>query len=208
MKIADLFCKAGGAAMGYHQYFPDARIVGVDWEPQPHYPFEFIRADVFEWLPDHLHEFDFIHASPICKKNSTMTRGLWKDRLAGHPDQITPLRPILEKSGVPWVMENVVGAPLIDPVMLCGSMFGLKVRRHRLFESNFMILSMPCNHGSQGRVVQVNGHSGGRSRRDGIQFPGVAVWREAMQIDWMNGNELAQAIPPAYTRYLSQFIPV
>lgn len=207
MRILDLFCKAGGAAMGYHRIFQEAEIVGVDIEPQPHYPFNFIQADAFEYLQAHGHEFDFIHASPKCQRNSTMTKGLWKDRLEQHPDQITPLRPLLKATGKPWTMENVVGAPLNVTVMLCGSMFGLGVRRHRIFEANFMIPQPVCNHRAQGRVVQVNGHSGGRSVRDGITFGGVDTWKAAMDIDWMTGEELAQAVPPAYTAYIAGYIP-
>ena len=86
-------------------------------------------------------------------------------------------------------------------------MFGLKVRKHRLFETSFMVIAPSCNHKEQGRVVAVYGHSGGSSKRDGFKFGGVDTWKEAMKIDWMTRDELAEAIPPAYTEYISQFIP-
>lgn len=191
--------------MGYHR--AGWEIVGVDIEPQPRYPFKFIQSDAIEYLLAHWEEYDFFHASPPCQKNSTMTRGLWKDRLDAHPELIAPTREILIRTGKPYVIENVPGAPLLNPVLLCGSMFGLKVRRHRLFESSFMIFAPPCNHKAQGRVVGVYGHSGGSSKRDGLKFGGVEAWKEATGIDWMNRDELSQSIPPAYTEHISKFIP-
>lgn len=182
-------------------------IVGVDKNPQKNYPFQFIQADALEFLSDNWREFDVIHASPPCQRNSTMTKGLWKDRVNSHPELIAPTRELLIKSGKLYIIENVPGAPLISPVVLCGSMFGLRVRKHRLFESNFAIPQPQCDHRNQGKVVAVYGHSGGSSKRDGITFGGVKEWRDAMQIDWMTGAELAQAIPPAYTEYIGKFIP-
>lgn len=149
-------------------------IVGIDCDPQPRYPFRFIRADALEYLALHGHEYDVIHASPPCQRNSTMTKGLWKDRLTSHPELIAPTRALLIALGKPYIIENVPTAPLIDPVTLCGSMFGLAVRRHRLFEISFPVLAPQCNHKAQGRVVAVYGHSGGSSKRDGLTFSGVA----------------------------------
>jgi len=118
-----------------------------------------------------------------------------------HPDLITPMRERLRSTGQPYVIENVPGAPLVRPVTLCGSMFGLMVRRHRLFETNWPLSQPPCAHSIK-RVIGVYGHPGGSSRRDGLTFPAVADWSIAMQIGWMSGEELAQAIPPAYTEWI------
>lgn len=195
-RLLDLFCCAGGAATGYAR--AGFEVVGVDIKPQPHYPFEFILADAMTYPLD---GFDAIHASPPCQKYSTMT-GRWEGRADEHPDLIAATRMRLVVSGLPYVIENVPGAPLLEAITLCGSMFGLGVRRHRRFESNVSMLAPRCNHAAQGRVVGVYGHAGGSSKRDGISFGGVATWREAMGIDWMVGNELAEAIPPAYTEWL------
>jgi DNA (cytosine-5)-methyltransferase 1 len=245
-KLLDLFCKAGGAAMGYHRAGFD--VVGVDNQPQPHYPFEFIQTDWEEplhYLPG-LWERDGIpyavHASPPCQRYSTMTKK-W-NRQDSHPDLIVPVREALQALECVYDIENVATAPLINPVMLCGSMFGLgavpeyhcdcggipfeyglgkygcpnccgygkailqnkyQLRRHRLFESNIDIYApASCNH--QGQALPVYGHAGGKSKRDGLKFPGTDAWREGMGIDWMTGNELAEAIPPAYTEYIGGFL--
>lgn len=197
--IVDLFCKAGGASMGLHDVWRHARIVGVDIEPQPNYPFEFVQADAFDYS---LVCADFVWASPKCQRHSTMTKR-WA-RSENHQNQIPGIREKLIESGLPYVIENVPGAPLLNPVLLCGSMFGLKVRRHRHFECSFPVLAPSCQHNLQPETVGVYGHAGGRSKRDGISFKGTAAWKEAMGIDWMTGNELAQAVPPAYSRYIAQ----
>lgn len=207
LRILDLFCKAGGASVGYHQAFPDAEIVGVDIEPQPNYPYTFIQADAMETLADvlTLMEFDLVHGSPPCQRFSKMTKR-WGTE-GEHPDLVAATRDALVISGVPWVIENVEGAPLVNPTMLCGSMFGLGVRRHRLFETSHPLPPAPaCRHREQGRVVGVYGHAGGRSKRDGLNFGGTDEWRRAMGIDWMTGSELAQAIPPAYTEWIGQLL--
>jgi len=205
MKLLDLYCKAGGAGMGYHR--AGYEVTGVDIAPQKNYPFEFIQSDALEYLRDHWQEYDVIHASPPCQKNSTMTKGLWKDRLESHPELIAPTRHMLVQTGKPYIIENVPGAPLFSPTVLCGSMFSfLKVRRHRLFETSFSVIAPTCNHAAQSHVVAVYGHSGGSSKRDGLKFDGVKEWKEAMGIDWMTGTELAEAIPPAYTEYIARFI--
>ena len=215
MKLLDLFCGAGGAARGY----ADAgfEVVGVDIAPQPHFPFEFIRVDwesAIATIPDaweRAGEKYAVHASPPCQHYSTMTKK-W-GRSGNHPDLIDDVRQALlalnDKDGdVPFVIENVVGAPLLAPIMLCGSMFGLKsgdyqLRRHRLFESNVFFLSPgQCHH--KGLALPVYGHAGGRSKRDGLKSPGTAAWREGMGIDWMTGKELAEAIPPAFTRFIGE----
>jgi DNA (cytosine-5)-methyltransferase 1 len=219
MRILDLFCGAGGAAVGYHR--AGFEVVGVDIKPQPRYPFEFIQGDALEfvqnceptrfWFRQHLSppnsqtgQFAAIHASPPCQRWSSKTK-----TPENHPDLITPLRPLLEQTGLPYVIENVMRAPLRDPVFtLCGSMFGLGVRRHRLFETNFPLLVPPCDHGSQPKryrlydhgkhytspVVHVFGTGGGKGREH---------WQEAMGIDWTNDtDELREAIPPAYTELI------
>lgn len=211
-RLLDLFCKAGGAAMGYHR--AGFEIVGVDIEPQPRYPFEFHQADAMTFP---LEGFDVIHASPPCQRFSSKT--VDKDH---HPDLITPLRRRLigtpDAPGPCWdaqvlyVIENVVGAPLVDPATLCGSMFGLRVRRHRWFEGQVARhLGMPCEHGWQDHdpvfwlydhehwfqsgIVHVFGQGGGKGKEH---------WPEAMGIDWMTRGELSQAIPPAYTEYIGR----
>jgi len=216
--MLDLYCKAGGAGMGYKN--AGFEVIGVDIEPQRNYPFDFLKADAIDVLQKliasekiqvydkyySLLDFAAIHASPPCQKNSTMTKGLWKERLGSHPELIAPTRELLKRTGLPYIIENVPTAPLINPTVLCGSMFGLGVRRHRLFETSFPVIAPPCNHAAQSHVVAVYGHSGGSSKRDGLKFGGVDTWKTAMQINWMTGAELAEAIPPAYTEYIAQFI--
>jgi DNA (cytosine-5)-methyltransferase 1 len=220
-RLLDLFCGGGGAAMGYHR--AGFEVVGVDLNRQPHYPFEFVLADALEVLDVliaggrlasgtgaevsvGLDDVAAIHASPPCQAFSTMTRRHGAARVASHPDLVEPTRARLIAAGRPYVIENVPGAPLVDPVTLCGTMFGLgaaghDLRRHRLFESN-VDLWPPASCAHRRPALAVYGHAGGTSRRDGIGFPGVAAWREGMGIDWMTGDELALAIPPAYTSHL------
>ncbi len=204
-RLLDLFCKAGGCAVGYAR--AGFEVVGVDIEPQKNYPFKFIQADAIDKLRDVLAFgsglFDAIHASPPCQAHSK-TKSRWKRE---HPNLIPAVRALLVQIGLPWVIENVEGAPL-DGTVLCGSMFGLEVRRHRIFEASFKFdAPYACDHDSQrGRVVGVYGHSGagsdrGRPRANG-QTNGVADWKRAMGIDWMTGAELAQAIPPAYCEWV------
>jgi DNA (cytosine-5)-methyltransferase 1 len=141
MRLLDLFCGAGGAAMGYHRAGFD-EIVGVDIEPQPRYPFAFFQGDALEYCAAHGSEFDAIHASPPCQAYTRMARGLLESQGRGreYPDLIHATRSALHLAGVVSVIENVPGAPLLGPVMLCGSSFGLLVQRHRLFESTVPML--------------------------------------------------------------------
>ena len=134
--MLDLFCGAGGAGMGYSRAGFD--VVGVDINPQPHYPFEFHQADALEYLADHWREFDVIHASPPCQAYS-MASTQWRKSGKQYPDLIKPTRTALQKTGKSYVIENVVGAPLINPTILNGSFFGMRVRRTRLFETSFPI---------------------------------------------------------------------
>jgi DNA (cytosine-5)-methyltransferase 1 len=219
MKLLDLFCKAGGASYGFHQAgFDD--IVGVDIEPQPNYPFKFHQADALEFLEKHGHEFDYIHASPPCQAYSTITKGMWKDRINNHPRLIEPTRELLFRIGKPFGIENVPGAPLINPIMLCGTMFSLgtndgsELRRHRYFEINWNIGQVPfCNHIAVSRMykgkripatIGVYGHPGGSHKRNNSVSFKTHDWKDAMGIKWMSGKELAQAIPPAYTKFLGE----
>lgn len=198
-RLLDLFCGAGGAAMGYHRAGFD--VVGVDIKPQPRYPFEFVQADAMEFP---LEGFDAIHASPVCYAWSKMRDcrpGLKDDQ----PDLITPLRPLLRATGVPYVIENVPGAPLNNPIRICGTGLGMKVQRHREFECSFPAWGVTCAHG-QNAWNPAYKHATGRKRR---RVPVIGEWRvplalqqEAMGIDWMTLEELTEAIPPAYTEYI------
>jgi DNA (cytosine-5)-methyltransferase 1 len=225
-RVLDLFCGAGGAGYGF--YLAGFSVVGVDINPQPHYPFEFHRGDALKFLEEHGKEFDYIHASPPCQAHSAMTRGRWKDRISNHPQLIEPVRELLLKIGKPFDIENVPGAPLRNPVVLCGTMFNLEtkhgsqLRRHRLFETNWEVGEIPlCNHNKYSAIgvygggqnpsrkkipatVGVYGNSGGSSKRDGVQMFGIQDRRDAMGIQWMTGKELSQAIPPAYTKFLAE----
>jgi DNA (cytosine-5)-methyltransferase 1 len=209
-RLLDLFCGAGGCSVGYHRAGFD--VVGVDIAPQPNYPFEFHRADALTFPLD---GFDAIHASPPCQAFSVATKA-WNGRIkrAAHPDLLPSMRARLQEWGRPYAIENVPGAPLENAVQLCGSSFGLAVRRHRLFESNVPIMAPPCAHHLQTErkypptrsdrvnlspVVSVFGAGGGRAKN-------AALWAEAMRIDWMDKRELAQAIPPAYTEHIGHYL--
>jgi DNA (cytosine-5)-methyltransferase 1 len=205
MKVLDLFCGAGGAAMGLHQAWPEAEITGVDLKPQPRYPFNFIQANAMEFP---LQGFDFIWASPPCQAY-TCARHIQKRE---HPKLIPAVRTRLQASGIPYVIENVPGAPLENAVQLCGTFFGLAVvafgtryelRRHRFFEASFRIAPAPCCH--QLPVIGVYGHGESKPMRDkrGFQISQVAHRREVMQMPWANRDEIAEAIPPAYSRHVA-----
>jgi DNA (cytosine-5)-methyltransferase 1 len=171
--------------------------VGVDIVDQPRYPFRFVRADALAYLAEHWQEFDAIHASPVCKGYATINavHGTWQEM------RLPEVRTALQATGRPWVLENVPQAPFEHGVLLCGGMFGLRVRRHRRFETPFLLWDPP-SHACPRDPVGVYGHPGGSSKRDGLRFGGVETWRETMEIPWMTSDELSQAIPPAYTRYV------
>lgn len=212
--LLDLFCGAGGAAMGYSR--AGFEVVGVAIKPQPHYPFDFVQADAlsvvlrgyqYRWktITGDAWEFAAIHASPPCQR-WMQAQNFRADR-EEHPDLITPLRPLLEAIGLPYVIENVPAAPLIDPILLCGSMFDppLDVKRHRHFEANWTLEppDWPCRHrlwlprfparASKGlrRVVSVFG-----------QDSPAPLVRAVMGMPWATRLECSQAIPPAYSEFV------
>jgi DNA (cytosine-5)-methyltransferase 1 len=207
-KLLDMFCKAGGASMGYHR--AGFCVTGVDIEPQKNYPFPFIQADCMELDVDFLRQFDAIHASPPCQAHSDL-KHMWNAKK--HKDLVEPTRRLLLGAGKPFIIENVEGAPLINPIKLCGTMFALKtkgaeLRRHRLFELNWPLLLVPnCNHGQEPRVIGVyGGHGRDRRRTVNTQDFPTSARREAMGIGWMTGAELSQAIPPAYTEWIGKYL--
>jgi DNA (cytosine-5)-methyltransferase 1 len=195
LRLLDLFCGAGGAAMGYHR--AGFEVVGVDMKPQKHYPFEFHCADAFAFLEQHGHEFDAIHASPPCQAYSTVSSNEKE-----YPDLYAGIRTQLEALSKPWVMENVIGAPYRWGTVLCGSMFGMVVRRHRNFETSWLILSpLRCDHAGP-RPKTVTGKSGGVAKHSdkGVR----EEWPTYMQMPWATPDECTQAIPPAYTEWLGK----
>ena len=207
MKLLDLFCGAGGAATGYYQAGFDT-IVGVDNKPQKHYPFEFIQADVFDFMKKSNIDFDVIHASPPCQAYSiSKNTGCHKNA----PHLISKTRRALKRTGAVYVIENVRGAPLLQPFMLCGASFklgvcGFDLARHRYFESNMLILAPPCQH-KRGKTIGVYGHGTNSWHREKFgRCVRTDELREAMGIDWMTRAELSQAIPPAYTKYIGEQI--
>lgn len=210
MRLLDLFCCAGGAAMGYSQ--AGFEIVGVDIRPQPRYPFPFIQHDALTLDQRFIRSFDAIHASPPCQRFSDLAKR--NGNADDWPDLIAPTRRLLVQSGKPYVIENVEGAPLIDPEMLCGTMFsGLRVIRHRLFETNFPLF--PPAHGKHPLVYTMDKRKAHYGELDEwtspVQVTGggncsKAAAADAMGIDWMTKNELNEAIPPAYTRLIGRRI--
>jgi DNA (cytosine-5)-methyltransferase 1 len=199
-RLLDLFSGAGGAAMGYHR--AGFEVVGVDIRPQPHYPFEFHQADAMTYSLD---GFDAIHASPPCQRYSVATV-FHPGRQAQHPDLVDPVRDLLDATGLPYAIENVMGAPLRNPVMLCGTMFnGLRVYRHRNFECSPPIYWPPYHNAHLFRPTEV----GRRVAEHGWMtvaghFSDVKAAGVAMGIDWMSRGELAEAIPPAYTEWIGR----
>jgi DNA (cytosine-5)-methyltransferase 1 len=191
--------------MGYHRAGFD--VVGVDIEPQPNYPFEFHQADALEVLGRHGAEtFDLVHTSPPCQFATAYRRR--KGVAAGARNLIPRTRALLQDTGLPYVIENVEYARdhLIDPVQLCGSSFGLDVRRHRLFESSEPLTAPACDHDWQTpRFPPATNRVNLRSTVEiGVYRIPLAVQRQAMDIDWMTLTELSQAIPPAYTEHVGR----
>lgn len=197
LKCVDLFCGAGGVSMGLSR--AGFQVVGWDIAPQKNYPFEFRQGDA---LDVDLSGFDFVWASPPCQRSSRMCscRPGLSDT---YPQLIPPVRDMLAKSGLPYVIENVQGAPLVNPIMLCGAMFGLETYRHRYFESNISLVwpehpehttpTSKAGHWKPGTFISVAGHCAP-----------IEVAKKAMGIDWMNRNELAEAIPPAFSEFIGK----
>jgi DNA (cytosine-5)-methyltransferase 1 len=198
MKLLDLFCCQGGASHGYA--LAGFEVTGVDLSPQKHYPYEFIQADALAYLAEHGHEYDAIVASPPCQAWSEATPVEIRATL---PKLIAPTRAILKLLGKPYIIENVENArhDLIDPVMLCGTMFGLPVWRHRYFEASFPVFppSASCDHSA--RPVTI--HSGSHTRKK-YGNTGAAAMREALGCPWMTTKGLHECIPPAYTKFLGE----
>jgi DNA (cytosine-5)-methyltransferase 1 len=201
MKLLDLFCCQGGAAMGYHR--AGFEVVGVDIVAQPRYPFEFHQGDALEYLAAHGHEFHAIHASPPCQRYSESTPVKHRE---AHPDLIGPTRDALLALDKPFAIENVDGARFLlhNPLLLCGSMFGLDLRRHRWFElwPIRMLLTPPCRHiGSPGSMTWPGSNTTNRVS-DG--------WTEKARgisgCHWMTWAGLQEAIPPAYTEFIGKHL--
>lgn len=198
-RLLDLFCCAGGAARGYQ--LAGFHVTGIDIKHQPRYiGDQFIQADALEYLDKHGHEFDAIHASPPCQRYSVITP---MARRKNHPDLIDPTRDALRLTGKPYIIENVENARhlLINPLMLCGSMFGLQIWRHRYFEISpaiFALLS-PCDHSFLPVLI-----TGTTRRKTGRFDYTVEQCRQASNIDWMTRKELDECIPPAYTEWIGQ----
>lgn len=195
-RLLDLFCCQGGASAGYVQAGFD--VVGVDIDPQPRYPYRFVQGDAVAYLAAHGAEFDAIHASPPCQGYSNAQRIQQRD----HPMLIEVVRDLLTGLGRPWVIENVMGAPLVDPVLLCGTMFGLRTYRHRIFESSVPIPE-PLHFEHTQRQIKM-----GRPVREGDfyqavgNFSNVAYARKDMGVPWMNRDGIRECIPPVYARHV------
>lgn len=207
-KVLDLFCGAGGAAMGLHRAWADAEIIGVDIHPQPRYPFHFVQGDALH-PPFDLKEFDFIWASPPCQGYSVLTP---KSHKGAHPRLIYDVRAMLKEAGKPFVIENVHGARrhLDNYLMLCGSMFGLRTERHRYFEIQPMLsfwLTPTCRHDEMPLLVTTASKASRAKRIEkGLVPKSVTHAPLAYGIDWMNAKELCEAIPPAYSEYIARQI--
>jgi len=203
-RLLDLFCGGGGCSVGYARAGFD--VVGVDIVRQHAYPFAFVQADALAYPLD---GFDAVHASPPCKP-FTALRHRDTPRLHlfdPHPDMLAPTLERFAALSIPWIIENVPGAPLPDAVVYCGSSFGLRVRRHRLFASNLTIAAPPCDHDAQGQPVGVYGNGGAWDRTNnpgggGIKVAGADA-ADALGVDWTDYQPtLSQMIPPAFTEHI------
>lgn len=205
-RMAGLFCCAGGADVGYARAGFD--VTGVDIDPQPNYPGTFVQMDAFEFVARHGHEFDVFSASPMCRDHTPLTSVAG---VRGTGWQVAAIRRVLEETGKPFVIENVMSAPLRKDIsiVVCGDNLGLRTVRHRRFEpGGGLSLKQPPHRPhraptatsrrrerwAQGWHVSITGDVG------------VYVGPDAMGIDWMTGNELSQAIPPAYTELVGRQI--
>lgn len=200
-RLLDAFCGAGGCSAGYDAAGFD--VTGVDIKPQPRYPYRFIQGDALEYIAAHGREFDVIHASPPCQAYTSLG-ALHPEK--EYPDLLAATRRALQATGRPWAIENVMGAPVHSGIKLCGTMFGLRVYRHRWFETPFLIMQPP----HPPHLVKAGGHKSQRQRKAHYLAGGFVTITgnvgsycgPAMGIDWMTGEELSQAIPPAYTKLI------
>lgn len=190
-RLLDAFCGPGGAGMGYARAGFD--VFGVDINPQPRYPFAFVQADALDYIAAHGHEFDAIHASPPCQGYSRTRR--MHPAITEYPDLIGPTRDALRRVGVPWVLENVPGSPIRAQLLLCGSMFGLEVRRHRYFEADWPMPFPPFAHDHRRPVL--NMYQSGVNRRGTDR-----QYIDAMGVTWATTKNGGEAIPPAYTELI------
>ena len=184
-RLLDLFSGMGGSAKGYQR--AGFYVVGIDYKPMPRYcGDEFIQADALEYLAEHGHEYDVIHASPPCQGYANVTR--WRGNQDNHAKLIAPTRDLLMAINKPWVIENVRTRELNTWLMLCGSMFGLRILRHRYFESPWLSFALlpPCNHSDFLPFMH-------KAERD---------YADAMGCEWMDKLTARQAIPPAYTEWI------
>lgn len=199
MRALDLFCGAGGSSMGLHR--AGFEVVGVDIEPQPRYPFHFAQADAMRFP---LSGFDFVWASPPCQRFCALRT---REDLSHYPDLIAPIRNRLAAARLPFVIENVPGAPVRADIVLCGSMFGLRSYRHRLFECSLPVEAPPhpkhvVRVNRRGENRRVHWANGGFMTITGDV--GTYCGPEAMGIDWMTGDEMSEAIPPAYAEFIGR----
>jgi DNA (cytosine-5)-methyltransferase 1 len=197
-RVLSLGCGQGGTDAGIAQ--AGFLVDGVDIEYQKRYPFKFCQGDMLDWP---LEGYDAIFVAPPCQRWTKQLRCRPELRET-YPDLITPMRPRLEASGVPYVIENVEGAPLLNPVRLCAAMFGKEMYRHRLFEcgGGFQVCAPPhpehrvrasrAGHWEPGTYFSMSGHV-------------APMWkaREVMEIDWMPRESLAEAVPPYMSRYIA-----
>lgn len=205
IKLLDAFCGAGGCSVGYARAGFD--VVGVDFHQQRHYPYRLYVDEAIEFILKHGHKYDVIHASPPCQIHSTLPSLAAKAEMT---DLVPATRRALEETGAIWVIENVMKAPLINPLLLCGSMFGLHsdrgyLQRHRIFESNIPLYGPgPCAH--EGLAVGVYGHGSAGHEGKKMRTANIDEAKILMGIDWMTRNEITQAIPPAYTEFIGRQI--
>ena len=201
-RLLDAFCGEGGCSVGYARAGFDV-CLGVDINPMPRYPFDFLQYSALDFLEEHGHEYDFIHASPPCQTHS-VTQNMAKADY-GHEDFLPQTRALLQSLGVPYAIENVPGAPMLNPIKLRGDMFSLQVLRMRYFECSFEMVQPPMPQ----KRGKTSNNGKGYSTLDNADFISVAGnnyrftdGAKAMAIDWMSRDGLTQAIPPQYTQWI------